>query len=238
MQLSQIYFSDNNSIPPPHLAGCIATTQSLLPHLPHVLYDLPMARAFLSSEFGAEVLQAFDKLNPYAYKADLLRYCLLYAKGGWYFDIAVPPITALQVTEEVETIAFKDAPVISQTTWSCANTVLFAKPQSPVYARAIDLVLENCRKEHYGINPLCPTGPVLLGRAFAIEGEHPHRVFGDLIALTPSHPNRNPAFVLPDGTILAFGKAAGGGDLTRLGGTGTNNYNDFYHARTVYKPAA
>jgi hypothetical protein len=37
------------------------------------------------------------------------------------------------------------------------------------------------------------------------------------------------------GTILAFGKENAGGDLTRFGAKGTNNYNDFYQSKTVYK---
>jgi hypothetical protein len=47
---------------------------------------------------------------------------------------------------------------------------------------------------------------------------------GESIHLTPTHTNKNLAFVLPDGTIFAFHKPAGSGDLTALGGKGTNNY--------------
>jgi hypothetical protein len=52
--------------------------------------------------------------------------------------------------------------------------------------------------------------------------------------LTPTHGQKNRAFVLPDGTIMAWSKPAGGGDLTGLGARGVNNYNELWAARKVY----
>ena len=40
--------------------------------------------------------------------------------------------------------------------------------------------------------------------------------------------------VLPDGTIVAYHKHSGGGDLESLGAEGTNNYNKLWHKRAVY----
>jgi hypothetical protein len=235
MQVSQIYLSDTDNKLPDFIRNCADTTRDLFPKFKYVLYNIESARAFLSKSFGSEVLNAFDTFNPYAYKADLLRYCLLYQEGGWYFDIAARPVTPIEVPDSIETIAFRDMPIFSGTNWSCVNAVLYSKPQSAVFNRAIQLVLENCKINHYGINAVCPTGPALLGRAFAIEGEHAGRIFGEYMFLTPMHQNRNPAFILPDGLIFALGKPADGGDLTNLGAVGTNNYNDFYQSRAVYK---
>lgn len=235
MQISQIYLTDNNAPPPEFISNCMNAVRASFSHVPYTLYNMESAREFITQHFDNEVLNAYDTLNPYAYKADLLKYCLLYAIGGWYFDIAVRLISTIDVHDEIETIAFKDMPIISQTTWSCANAILYSKPSSSVYSAAIELVLQNCRNKYYGTNALCPTGPVLLGKAFAKEGENSHRIFGDFICLTPVHQNKNPAFVLPDGLIFALGKPTGGGDLKGLGALGTNNYNDFYNSRSVYK---
>lgn len=235
MQVSQIYFSAQKGTLPPFLEACAQSAKSHYGQLPHVLYDLDSAREFLSKNFDSDVLAAFDGLNPYAYKADLLRYCLLYAIGGWYFDIATRVVSSVDLPDSVETLAFRDMPIYSGVGWSCVNAVLYSKPGSPVYANAIQLVLENCRTNHYGINAVCPTGPVLIGKAFAIAGEHSGRIFGDYQFLTPMHQERNPAFILPNGTILALGKPSGGGDLTGVGADGTNNYNDFYRVRNVYR---
>jgi len=236
MQISQIFFTDSNSSLSPHLQVFVEKAKCLSPHLNHVLYSIDSGREFIRAKLGNEVLDAFDRLNPYAYKADLLRYCLLYSEGGWYIDVGVElAISTINVPESIETIAFKDMPIISQTTWTCQCSVLYAKPNLTVYRKAIDLVVENCKSNYYGINALCPTGPSVIGRAFAIDGAKPNRIFGDFIPLTPMHNDKNPAYVLPDGLIFAFGKKTGGGDLKGLGAVGTNNYNDFYNAKTVYK---
>lgn len=235
MQISQIYLTDNDSPLPAYLAKCVEASKGLFPQFRHVLYNMEQARAFVMSHFGNEVLGAFDALNPYAYKADLLKYCLLFAEGGWYFDIAVRPVASVSIPEKIETVAFKDMPIISQTSWTCQNSVLYAKPKTAIYSKAIELVLANCKNRYYGTNVLCPTGPVLLGKVFAIEGESEARLFGDFIYLTPLHGLKNPAYVLPDGLIFALGKPTGPGDLTGVGATGTNNYVHYYNSRTVYK---
>ena len=234
MQVSQIYFTDTNEGVPPYIQECIDTAKNLFSGFTHQLYDLALAREYLATKFGAEILDVFDKLRPYSYKSDLLRYCLLYAEGGWYFDAAIKPLMALEVGQDVETIAFRDMPIISQTNWACSTGVLYAKPWSKVFSNAIERVVKNCRDNYYGTNALCPTGPVVLGRAFAEEGEGTGRIFGEFMYLTPALKKKNGSFVLPDGTLFAFAKPAGGGDLSALGAVGTNNYNDFYHARTVY----
>ena len=53
--------------------------------------------------------------------------------------------------------------------------------------------------------------------------------------LTPQHNKKNKAMVLSDGTIVAFNKEAKGGDLKALGCKGTNNYNDYWNQRNIYK---
>jgi mannosyltransferase OCH1-like enzyme len=235
MQVSQIYLSDTDAALPPYIGSCVQAVRGFFPEFDHVLYNIRSAREFLNKEFGKEVLAAFDKLKPYAYKADLLRYCLLHQVGGWYFDVACRPLTPISVADAIETIAFRDMPIFHGTGWSCVNAVIYSRPKSAVFSRALELVLKNCNTNYYGINAICPTGPAVLGRAFALEGESESRVFGEYMFLTPMHQNRNAAFVLPDGVIFAMGKPADGGDLTSLGASGVNNYNDFYNSRSVYR---
>ena len=235
MQVSQIYITDAGQAPPPFIQSCMDSVKELFHEFNHVLYGLESARAYLQEKFEPEVLQAFDRLNPYAYKSDLLRYALLHEEGGWYFDSAVRPIQKVNVPDSVDMIVFKDMPIFSQTTWTCANTVLYAKPKQAVYAQCLEIILEHVKNKYYGTNALSPTGPSVLGKAMAAYGERPGIVVGDFIFLTPLHSQRNSAFVLPDGLILALGKPAAGGDLSQLGAKGSNNYNFFYQTRTVYK---
>ncbi len=235
MQISQIYFSDRAGPLSEYLADCVRQVKQFFPDFTYQMYNLESGREFLVQNFDKDVVAAFDKLNPYAYKADLLRYCLLFQIGGWYFDIPSRPILRVDVPGNIETIAFGDLRLYTGTNFACQNSVLFARPRLPVYEKAISLVVENCRQNYYGINALCPTGPVVLGKAFAIAGESQNRIFGDYMLLTPLHNIQNRAFVLPDGSIFAFGKNAEGGDLASLGAAGTNNYNHFFRSKTVYK---
>lgn len=235
MQISQIYISDSDGALPPYLNRCVERVKACYPDMPHVLYGDAALREFLGRHFDADVLAAYDKLNPYAYRSDLARYCLLYELGGWYFDVSVMPLNGLHVESDVDTLAFRDIQIHSSTSWACACGIIFARSRHPVLETAIKKVVENCRNEYYGITPLCPTGPTLFGQAFAEHGADPRCLFGDLQVLTPLHPNKNIAFVLPDGTLLALRKPTAGGDLAELGAKGTNNYNEFYASRTVYR---
>jgi mannosyltransferase OCH1-like enzyme len=58
----------------------------LNPDYSYYYYDNIDSRRFLRTYFSKSVNDAYDLLVPGAYKADLLRYCLLYIYGGCYFD--------------------------------------------------------------------------------------------------------------------------------------------------------
>lgn len=234
MQVSQIYFTDNNNSPPPFIQQCILTTKTCFEEWNYKLYGLEDARDYLKNSFDRTVLFAFDKLAPYAFKADFFRYCLMYEVGGWYLDISVRPRGKIVIPDEIETIAFRDMQILTQSSWAVYNAMLFAKPKSKVYETAIKMVVRNCVEEYYGETFLCPTGPVVLGKAFASVGVNKNRLFGDHVFLTPTHSKKNRAFVMPDGEIIAFGKPAEFPSLKDLGAEGTNHYPEMYANRMVY----
>jgi len=53
----------------------------------HYLFDDAECRAFIEREFPDDVVCAYDRLIPTAFKADLWRYCILYKYGGVYLDV-------------------------------------------------------------------------------------------------------------------------------------------------------
>lgn len=233
--VSQIYISDSNLPLSDYLKHCIAQIKLGYSNFEHTIYDKDSLREFIKNHFDSQVVNAYDKLNPYAYKADLGRYCLLYEKGGWYFDISVRLINPVVLESDVKSLAFRDMQYASGTSFACSNSILFSKKNDPVFEAAIHMVIKNCDQEYYGISTLCPTGPNLLGRAFAMQGADSQRIFGEQILLTPYHYLRNPAFVLANGTIFALKKQTSDGGLAMFGAHGTNDYNEFYSARRVYK---
>jgi mannosyltransferase OCH1-like enzyme len=72
---------------PPNMKQNVKRLQRENPEFEYFLYDDKMCRKFIKEHFHEEVVFAFDKLKPGAYKADLWRYCVLYIHGGIYLDI-------------------------------------------------------------------------------------------------------------------------------------------------------
>lgn len=237
----QIFISDNNADPPDLLTGAVSSVQQSFSSYRYVRYNGESLRAFIGQNFDQEVVAAYDKLRPYAYKADLGRYCLLYQRGGWYADISIlmrQPVGP--VAPEVELVYFSDlgdGVVPGRSLFDVSNSLLYAKPRQAVLEHAIQRVVQHCREEYYGNSIYCPTGPSLLGAAIAREPRSERHVSGHLMALTPNHPRRNLSFVLPDGQILALFKKGwmSPGDALFGKREGTNNYADLWAQRRVYR---
>ena len=234
MNVSQIFLSDSDAELSPFLKHATGTVQGAFPNADYQLYNKETLRNFISENYGESVVSAYDCLKPYSYKADLGRFCLLNKLGGWYLDIGVRMVSPVEVGERIDFLAFRDIQRFSFTSWACATTVLYSKPDNTALQFAIEMIVNNCKNKYYGITPLCPTGPSLLGAALAANGGETNFVYGDYLELTPTHEQKNRAFVLPDGTIMAWSKPSGGGDLTGVGAKGVNNYNELWAARAVY----
>ena len=234
MNVSQIFLSDSDAELSPFLKHATGTVQGAFPNADYQLYNKETLRNFISENYGESVVSAYDCLKPYSYKADLGRFCLLNKLGGWYLDIGVRMVNPVEVGGRIDFLAFRDIQRFSFTSWACATTVLYSKPDNTALQFAIEMIVNNCKNKYYGITPLCPTGPSLLGAALAANGGETNFVYGDYLELTPTHEQKNRAFVLPDGTIMAWSKPSGGGDLTGVGAKGVNNYNELWAARAVY----
>ena len=180
------------------------------------------------------IFKTYKKLKPYSYKCDFARYCILFKKGGWYFDIGLKVVKRVELKDSTDLVIFRDLNKYTSTSWSCAPGIIYARREQPILGKAIELIVENTKNNFYGLSPLCPTGPSLWGRAIASVGINENTIIGDFIELTPSFQKKNKAMVLPDGTIFAFNKDAPGGDLESLGCKGVNNYNDFWFNKNIY----
>jgi len=235
--VSQIFLSDAEDPKLPPALAALSSTVRQWAGTNYQLFTQESLREFLKQHYEPELLRAYERLQPYAYRADLARYALLLQRGGWYFDIGTRLHTAVQFRSEIELVLFREQLLAGNCSWACQNAVLYARAGNPLFQKALERILWNVQHEHYGANTLCPTGPILLGRALAqVDPDLNTLVVGESIRLTPTHANKNLAFVLPDGTIFAFHKPAGSGDLTALGATGTNNYVELWQQRRVYGP--
>ena len=245
MRLFQIYITESPvDRLPPVLEEASRELRTCFVDAEYSLWNDAMIREFLRKEFDGDVLRAYDNLIPFAYQADLARYCLLYRLGGWYADLGIRMAghyVVPSVSEEIDFIFFWDlgdllAPYRSF--YDCMNGLLFSRPGNPVLATAIELVVKNSQDHVYGCDSMSPTGPGVLGRAIAIHGKSERHYDGHFLPLTPQHNQRNRAYVARDGTIIAWHRSRLNPNATSmadLGATGTNDYRQLWNQRRIYR---
>jgi mannosyltransferase OCH1-like enzyme len=102
MNVSQIFLSDGDTQLSPFLKHATGTVKAAFPEASYTLYDKKSLRQFIVDNYEEEVVWAYDKLQPYAYKADLGRYCLLNKLGGWYMDVGVSIINSVEVGPRIK----------------------------------------------------------------------------------------------------------------------------------------
>jgi mannosyltransferase OCH1-like enzyme len=236
--LFQIYITEDDSLPiPEKILSCVSNVNEKKGHLEHYLLRNDNLIDILKQDFGLEVLKAYLKLKPFAFKADLARYCLTYQYGGWYFDISTKIREALPATTDYNYIVFREPP--QQGSWfGVNNAVFYCKKSQSFLAKAIEKIIENCSKNYYGINPLDVTGPLVFGKMLTLYADLNEGLAGDYLSLTPHMSQKNTAFILPDGEIMAWGKITAGSNvgasLYALGGQGVNSYAHLWHAKDIY----
>ena len=135
------------------------------------LYDDQECIELIESNFDQDVLDTYNNLFPTAYKADLFRYCLLYIYGGVYTDVKMVPLEPLSeiITKDIDFLSAKDR-LFDRFEFDgyIFQAFLCAKPKHQFFKQAIKMIVENSQTGYYGNDPLCPTGPGLLGRAINI----------------------------------------------------------------------
>ncbi len=135
------------------------------PDLEYEIYDDEKSRIFLAENFGERVLKAYDKIIPWAYKSDLVRYALLYFFGGIYIDLK---LILNKIDEEFFKREYNFAYAMRRVKWldcpKVENSFLYFKNSKNDYLlNAINLIVENIENNNYGNHCLAITGPGLLG---------------------------------------------------------------------------
>jgi mannosyltransferase OCH1-like enzyme len=149
---------------------CIFTNLEKNPEFDYYLFSDEESRAFIQKHYSPEVVKAFDILRPGAYKSDLWRYCVLYVKGGVYFDIKletqIPLVDLLSIQQ---TMLTKDH-VSATKNYDCLwNGLMISAPGNELFRHCIESIVKSCRERNYERNNLDITGPCLLGRMVKIH---------------------------------------------------------------------
>lgn len=150
---------------PPSMKACVYRLRQQNPEFNYQLFDDEDCIRFIRENFDQEVVYAFHRLKPGAYKADLWRYCVLFVHGGLYLDIKFECCDGFKCIEMMD----KDHYVMDRQAYAEKGKVLVyngcmvSHARNPVLLTCIGRIVENVKEESYGFNPLYPTGPGLLG---------------------------------------------------------------------------
>ena len=131
------------------------------PKFEHFLFDDNDCREFIKLNFRPDVLNAYDKLIPGAYKADLWRCCVLFINGGIYMDIKLSCTNGFKLIEFTEKEHFVKDRIEPL---SIYNSLMVCRAGNPFIFKCIRNIVFNVNNNYYGESALDPTGPVLLGK--------------------------------------------------------------------------
>lgn len=151
---------------PPKMLEVIQLNKSLNPEFTFHLYDDIMCKEFIEMHFEKDVVYAFEKLIPGAYKADLWRLCVLFVNGGIYLDIKFKCINGFTFSNVIDKEYLTlDIPSSSWTNkmHGIYNGFMVCKRNNPFLWKCIRKIVQNVMNLEYGKSCLFPTGPGLLG---------------------------------------------------------------------------
>jgi len=200
------------------------------------LWLMDDAEQFIESHFDPSLLAAFRTLEPYSYKADLFKFCLLKQQGGWIVDLGVKmlklPTSELAERPDPDFIVFRSSSGWDPL-WNLSLALVYAKPGHPALDTAIDWVVEHCRTRYYGGTPLMPT-MANFGRALTHHSVHENVLVGNVVDVRWRSYKRG--FRLNPLGLVAARKppSAKAGNLSNIGVSGTNNYVHLWRNRQVY----
>ena len=219
----------------------IQSTKHCFANANYRLVQRPEIEDFIVLHFDKDVLDLFRGLVPYAYKADLARYCLRYVHGGWYVDVTLKMLTSVCVADHIDMIVFADRGCMSMCQpWAIQNGLIYSKPGNPIFLRVIDRILTYRKRGYYGISPLCPTGPNCFGVEVAAEDSGLNIIKGIFQPLTPTLSFSNLMYVAQSGQLIAqhrtsWMSGSQGGDFAVTQLPGVNNYKQLWTQRQIYR---
>jgi mannosyltransferase OCH1-like enzyme len=124
-------------------------------------FDNDEVEEFMKS-YSLRAYNAYKKLIPKAYRADLFRYCLLEKYGGCYSDIGHIFYKSLDnICENNKLVLVEDL-----NKYNIHNALICTIPHNPLIRKIIKQCIKNIENNFYGNYCLSITGPELVGTIF------------------------------------------------------------------------
>jgi len=129
-------------------------------------YDIKRGREYVSRHCREHV-EAFDVLKPTAFKADLLRYCILFTEGGIWIDDDI--VLTQSIDTMIRDMRHDHLFVFDRRVYKLLggpyqiwNAFMVSTPQSRVFECAMKRISDNVRRRKHYSHSLYYTGPALL----------------------------------------------------------------------------
>ena len=230
--IHKVIIVDGNKIPPlpQPMMEAMKTFQEKNTTYVHKLYSGDDCENYIKTNFDIKTLNAFLKLKPYSYRADLFRFLVVYNEGGWYSDSKQVCLESLaELQSEKDFVVSLDAAINP----NCLFTAFFGSvAKHPILKKCIDIILFNIEHEHYGLDCLYPTGPgVFMQGAIDYLRRFPEK------CLVGRHiiDNQNQSFICFDKKIFLkhkYNSPPQGGIYSDV--PGGNNYGEMWANLNVY----
>lgn len=227
--IHQIYMTKDGSEPSAYVKGQQQNLRALYSDYKYSLFDENACREeILKLPENAEiVLRCFDSINAYAFKADIARYAILYLYGGYYYDVAICPEYKFESSADAVLYERPPCPIDTNNMRFIENNFMFFKePKHAFLKEALLSCIRNINNKRYNFHPLDITSPAMLGRL-----DTSGITLGETRYITDSQKG---AF-LNDKLHYRHKPVKYNANLAGLGCSGTNNYEELWFSRQMYK---
>ena len=229
----QIWINEENTVPE-LIRNNFENISRENPDFECKIYDKNGCIQFLENHFDEDVRDAYKKIIPGAFKADLMRYCILYEKGGIYLDAKMRPINGFKLMEVTDKEYFvRD---FNNTGGGICNGFMVCKKGNTKMLNAINQIVKNVNEKYYGESSLEPTGPLLLKKMFT-EDEIKKLEFD--FTIDPNSPDLSKAILIVSREPENYEKAILIKDETLVTEQSKHrnekNYGDLWSEQNIYK---
>ena len=152
----------------PQFQYIVNTWKEKNPNYEYKLYDDNECEAFIKENFEHRIYNAYCRIIPGAYKADLWRYCVLYFHGGVYVDIDTLCFSSIDnfLQDDTEFMTPIDLNKNPDNYYNnLFNAFIASVPKSPILMNCIERIVYNVEMNHIPASKLHFSGPGILGRA-------------------------------------------------------------------------
>lgn len=232
-KIFQIWITDKGEPPNEYIIQQMSKLKKMYSNCEYHVYDNDKIVQFLSSFFDKRVLIAYQKCKPYAFKSDLIRYCLLYVYGGYYFDVSICPEFKLENQHEAYILKGESIEIDSHRYDMLDNGVMFFKNINNEFLKsAIDKCVNNILMNNYGKSAFDITGPMMLN---SINHEKIHKypyciIDNEKVVLV----DKKLWVKYPNGFSSSGPPKYKNINVSSFGKNGTNNYYKMWHDKDVF----